>query len=199
MRARDVWATGAALLAFLVGAAGGEIVLSALLALAAFGAVELGYPVARAQLEPLLAMADNQRAALESWRVLLEIGQAIERVPASQPGRAQLVRLRGKLARAQELIGRNRRTLMLARPFLDRLAPLAPVISAYAALARRRDRGEREQADLERAEQVAFPDFENRVDQLLAQLESFSGQVSLRAALETLDTLLPPIAERGTR
>src|SRR5262245_46725108 len=128
MRARDVWATGAALLAFLVGAAGGEIVLSALLALAAFSAVELGYPFARAQLGPLLAVADNQRAALESRRALLEIGQACEQVSAGQPGREQLLRLRAKLAHAQELIGRNRRTLMLARPFLDRLAPLAPVI-----------------------------------------------------------------------
>jgi len=199
VRTLDVWATAVALVLFLVGAGRGEVVLSAVLAVASFGAVELVFPAVRAQLEPLLAFADNRRALVESRRTLAEIAEACERVPAGQAGREQLLRLRGKLERAHELIGRNRRTLMLARPFLERLRPLGPVIAAYAALARRSDRGAREEADIERAEQLAFPDYEDRVDRLLIQLRSFSGQLSLRAALETLDAMLPPLAEGGAR
>src|SRR5262245_28117584 len=92
VKARDLWATGLAMLLFLVGAASGGIVLSALLAVAAFGAVELTYPVVRAQLEPLLAAADNRRALLESRQLLERIGDQCQQVPATQAGRDQLVR-----------------------------------------------------------------------------------------------------------
>src|SRR5262245_25870311 len=105
MRPRDAWATSTALVLFLIGATRGEIVLSAAVAVAAFGAIELIYPLFRTQLDPLLDAADNRRALLESGEELARIREACGQVPAGRAGQDELMRLSGKLERAHQLIG----------------------------------------------------------------------------------------------